>query len=199
MKPWDTNNITLEPIERIRPNPWNAREHSEIQVAEIARSIETFGFTLPILTDEHGMILAGECKLLAAQKLKLTVVPVLVIAGLTETEKLLYLIADNQLALNATWDQEKLRTAIEELERKLADLDLTGLSPQEIDRVLADLAPDQGWTDEDDVPGVSPIAMRTTTSIAQEKGCHPRPPTRRGQRSGIRSFWRGLEQCGSWE
>ncbi len=82
-----------------------------------------------------------------------------VIAGLTETEKQLYLIADNQIALNSSWDQEKLRAAIEELEKELADLDLTGFRPQEIDRILADLAPEQGWTDEDDAPGISPIAI----------------------------------------
>src|SRR6202050_3834208 len=151
-------NITLRPIDQIKPNPRNAREHPADQIEELERSIERFGFTHSILTDEDGMILAGHGKGLAAKKMGLLEVPVQVIAGLTETEKQLYLIADNQIALNSTWDQEKLRAAIEELEKDLADLDLTGFSPQEIDRILADLAPEKGWTDEDDLPNVLPIA-----------------------------------------
>ena len=92
-------------------------------------------------------------------------VPVLVIAGLTETEKRLSVIADNQIALNATWDLEKLRTAIVELEKELANLELTGLSPQELDRLLADLAPEEGWTDEDEAPGVAPTAITRTGDL----------------------------------
>jgi len=164
MKPLNTN-ITLRPIDEIKPNPCNARAHSDEQVAQIARSFEQFGVTHPILIDEIGMILAGHGKWLAAKKLNLPEVPVLAVAGLTETEKHLYLIADNQIALNATWDQEKLRVAIEELEKELADLKLTGFSPQEIDRILADLAPEEGWTDEDDVPDVSPIATTHTGDV----------------------------------
>ena len=155
----NSNNITISPIERIKPNPGNARTHPDEQVAQIARSIDEFGFTQPILVDENTMVLAGNGKLRAAQKLNLTEVPILVIAGLTEMEKRLYVIADNQIALNSTWDQEKLRTAIQELERELATLELTGLSPQEIDRVLADLAPEQGWTDEDEAPAVLRTAI----------------------------------------
>ena len=165
MKAFNTNNITLCPIDRIKPNQRNARVHSDEQISQIARSIEEFGFTLPILTDEDYVILAGNGKKLAAQKLKLTEVPVLVIAGLTEPQKCFYVIADNQIALNATWDQEKLRTAVEELEREFADLTLTGLSTQEIDRVLADLAPEKGWIDEDEVPDFSPSAITRTGDL----------------------------------
>ena len=78
------------------------------------------------------MILAGEAKWLAAQRRNMTHVPTRVLSGLTETQKRLYLIADNQIALNSTWDQE-LNKAIEELEREAADLDLTELSPPDID------------------------------------------------------------------
>jgi DNA modification methylase len=159
MKPLNTNNIVLRPIDELKPNPENARTHSEDQLTQIARSFDQFGITLPILIDETGMILAGHGKWLAAKKLNLPEVPVLLVAGLTETEKRLYLIADNQIALNSTWDQDKLRAAVEQLEKQLADLDLTGFSPQEIDRIVADLAPEEGWTEEDDAPGVSPIAI----------------------------------------
>ena len=165
MKPLSLNNITIFPIDQIKPNPANAREHSDQQVAQIARSIEEFSFTQPILVDEEAMVLAGHGRLLAAQRLNLTEVPVIVIAGLTETEKRLYLIADNQIGLNSTWDQEKLTAAVTELEKELANLELTGLSPQELDRVLADLAPEEGWTDEDEAPGVSPTAITRTGDL----------------------------------
>ena len=67
MKAFNTNNITLVPIDRIKPNPRNARVHSDEQVAQIARSIDAFGFTQPMLTDEDGMLLAGLGRYLGAQ------------------------------------------------------------------------------------------------------------------------------------
>jgi DNA modification methylase len=153
------NNVNLTPIDQIKPNPSNPREHSPAQITQIARSIEEFGFTTLILVDETGMILAGEGKWLAAKQRNMTHVPTRVLGGLTETQKRLYLIADNQIALNSTWDQELLDKAIEELEREAADLDLTGLSPQDIDRALADLAPELGWTEEDEIPSGSPTVV----------------------------------------
>jgi DNA modification methylase len=155
----NVNNVSRTAIDQIRPNPRNAREHSSEQVSQIARSIEEFGFTSAILTDETGMILAGQGRWLAAKKLDMMEVPVQVVAGLTETQKRLYLIADNQIALNSTWDSRHMQTAVQELEKEVADLDLTGLCPKEIDRLLADLAPEEGWTDEDEIPGPSPTVI----------------------------------------
>lgn len=152
MKSIIQNEVKLTPIEEIKPNPRNAREHSSEQIAQIARSIEEFGFTSLIVVDEAGMILAGHGKWLAARQLNMTHVPTRMVGGLTETQKNLYLIADNQIGLNSSWDQELLHKAIEELEREAADLNRAGLSVQEIDRALADLAPEQGWTEEDEVP-----------------------------------------------
>jgi DNA modification methylase len=153
------NNVNLTPIDQIKPNPSNPREHSPEHITQIARSIKEFGFTTSILVDETWMILAGEGKWRAAKQCNMTEVPTRVLSGLTETQKRLYLIADNQLGLNSTWDQDLLNKAIEELEREAADLDLTGLSPQDIDRALADLAPEQGWTEEDEMPGASPAVV----------------------------------------
>ena len=159
MKPLRLIKDRVVSIGDIKLNPRNARAHPDWQVAQIARSIETYGLTEPLLVDENLMLLAGEGRLLATQKLGLEEAPVRVIEGLTESQKSIYVIADNQIALNATWDEDKLRAAVEELERGLADLDLTGLNPQEIDRLIADLAAEQGWTDEDEAPKASPIAI----------------------------------------
>lgn len=167
MDPLKHNKIIAMPIDRIKPNPRNARAHAQEQVAQIAHSIEACdGFTQPIAIDETGMVLAGHGRLLAAQQLKMSEVPVLVIEGLSETQKRLYLIADNQIAANSHWDEGKLRAAIEELERECANLDLTGLRPQEIDRLLADLQPEK-LQDDDTVPDVSPTAITRSGDVWQ--------------------------------
>jgi ParB/RepB/Spo0J family partition protein len=91
------NKYHLSPIDDIKLNPFNPREHPDEQVAELARSIQAFGFTQPLLVDENGVLIAGEGRILAARVLELPEVPVLVIEHLTEEEKRLYVIADNQL------------------------------------------------------------------------------------------------------
>lgn len=149
----------MYPIDRLKPHPQNPRYHSEEQIAQLAKSMEEFKFTQPILVDENDTILAGRGRLLAARRLGLTEVPVIVLSGLTEIQKKAYLIADNQLGLNSGWDEEKLRPLVEELERELASLDITGLSPQETDRILADLAPEQNFVDEDAVPETPVLAV----------------------------------------
>src|ERR1700746_1663267 len=93
------------PIERLIPYARNPRIHSDAQVAQIAASIAEFGFLNPILVDTKAGILAGHGRLLAARKLGLTEVPVVVLDHLTEAQKRAYIIADNQLALNAGWDE----------------------------------------------------------------------------------------------
>jgi DNA modification methylase len=161
MKPITRNVVEYWPIDRPKPHPDNPRAHPEQQIAQLARSIETFGFTHPVIVDENGGILAGHGTTLAAGRAGLKEVPVIVVSGLTETEKRLYLIADNQLGFNSTWDEEKLQAMIADLEKNLAELDLTGFRPQELDRILADLAPEkEGWIDEDQIP--EPTSSITT-------------------------------------
>ena len=155
----------MYPIDRLKPHPQNARQHSEDQVIQLAKSIQEFGFTQPILVDENDTILAGHGKWLAACQLGLSDVPVIVLRGLTEIQKRAYLIADNQLGLNSSWDEEKLRPLVEQLERELASLDITGLSPQETDRILADLAPEQNFVDEDAVPETSVLSVTVTGDV----------------------------------
>jgi ParB-like chromosome segregation protein Spo0J len=90
------------------PYARNARTHSEAQVAEIAGSIRTFGFSNPILVSEAGDIIAGRGRLAAARKLGLAEVPVVVLRGLTDFERRQLVLADNRIALNAGWDAEML-------------------------------------------------------------------------------------------
>src|SRR5271169_6886027 len=118
--------IKLWPIDQLIPYARNARTHSDAQVAQIAASITEFGFNNPILVDTKAGIIAGHGRLLAARKLKLTEVPVIVLDHLTETQKRAYVIADNQLALNAGWDADLLRLELVALQEENFDVSLIG-------------------------------------------------------------------------
>src|ERR1700693_948695 len=103
-------------LERLIPFALNPRTHSDAQVAQIAASIAEFGFNNPILVDTKAGIIAGHGRLLAARKLQLTEVPVIVLDHLTEAQKRAYIIVDNQLAMNAGWDDEILRAELAALQ-----------------------------------------------------------------------------------
>jgi ParB-like chromosome segregation protein Spo0J len=91
------------PIERLIPYANNARLHSAADVDKIAASIRKWGWTLPVLADEDGALIAGHAKIRAAAKLGLTSIPVIVARGWTEEEKRAYRLADNQLAARGSW------------------------------------------------------------------------------------------------
>src|SRR6476661_3997954 len=110
------------PLDKLIPYARNPRIHSDAQVAQIAASIAEFGFNNPILVDTNAGIIAGHGRLLAARKLQLQQVPVIVLDHLSETQKRAYILADNQLALNAGWDEELLRRELVALQD--ADFDV---------------------------------------------------------------------------
>ena len=100
--------LELWSIDRLRPYDRNPRTHSDDQVAQIAASMVEFGWTNPILIDETDGILAGHGRLQAARHLGLSEVPVVQLSHLSEAQKRAYVIADNQLALQAGWDEQLL-------------------------------------------------------------------------------------------
>lgn len=137
-------------IESLIPYARNARTHSPEQVEQIARSIKEFGFLNPVIISANGGILAGHCRVLAAGKLGLKEIPCILETHLTDTQKRAYVLADNQLALNAGWDEELLKIELAELQSEDFDLDLLGFSLEEIENLLKQ--PDDPATDakEDD-------------------------------------------------
>jgi DNA modification methylase len=145
--------IELWPIDRLRPYERNPRSHSDEQVDQIAASMVEFGWTNPVLVDEQGGILAGHGRLLAARKLGLAEVPVIRFEHLSEAQKRAYLIADNQLALQAGWSEELLAAELAWLRDERFDLDLVGFDASELERLLA-LADGEPESDsaEDEVP-----------------------------------------------
>lgn len=121
----------------------NSRTHSDEQITQVASSIKEFGFTNPILIDEDGGVIAGHGRLMASKKLGLDEVPTITLAGLTEAQKKAYVIADNQLALNAGWDSEKLSIELDDLKSLNYNIDIIGFNDKEIDKFLNDLSADK--------------------------------------------------------
>src|SRR4051812_30728526 len=95
---WPANAIELRSIAQLRPYANNARTHSQAQVEQICAAIAEHGWTTPVLVDETGMILAGHGRVLAARRLGLAEVPVMVARGWPEDRKRAYILADNKIA-----------------------------------------------------------------------------------------------------
>jgi DNA modification methylase len=128
--------VVYRPLAELTPYARNSRTHDERQVAQIQASITEFGFTNPILIDEAGGIIAGHGRVLAATKLRMDRVPCITLAGLTESQKRAYVIADNKLALNAGWDAELLAAELQGLSDENFNLDLLGFSRDEMAMLL---------------------------------------------------------------
>lgn len=134
-----TLHVELLTLEALVPYARNSRTHSPAQVAQLAGSIREFGFTNPVLIDAAGGIIAGHGRVLAARQLGLTEVPCIRLGHLSETQKRAYIIADNQLAMNASWDEAMLALELAALNSDGFDLELTGFEPGELERLLADV------------------------------------------------------------
>jgi DNA modification methylase len=145
------------PLADLIPYARNSRTHSDAQVAKIAASIKEFGFLNPVITDGQNGIIAGHGRVLAAQKLKLTEVPCIEAAHLSEAQKRAYVIADNRMALDAGWDIDMLKIELKDLFDFNFDLDLTGFNQDELDKFLAE--PVEGLTDKDAVPDAPEVPI----------------------------------------
>jgi ParB-like chromosome segregation protein Spo0J len=113
--------IEYWPLDRLIPYARNARTHSPAQVAEIAGSIWAFGFSNPILFGERADVIAGHGRLAAARKLGLTEAPVVVLRGLSHMQRRQLVLADNKIAMKASWDAEMLSLELADLSAIGAD------------------------------------------------------------------------------
>jgi ParB-like chromosome segregation protein Spo0J len=123
-------------ISLLTPYARNSRTHSDQQVNQIAASIKEWGWTTPVLIDEDGGIIAGHGRVLAAQKLKINLIPVITAKGWSDAKKRAYVIADNKLALNASWDEEMLRLELAELDVAGFNLELTGFTGDDLTQAM---------------------------------------------------------------
>ena len=118
------------------PYARNSRTHSDVQVNKIASSIKEFGFTNPLLIDKNKEIIAGHGRLMAAKQLGLDKVPCIELSNLSEKQKKAYVIADNQLALNAGWNESILSMEIGDLSDNDFDISLLGFNDLDLNKYL---------------------------------------------------------------
>src|SRR5262249_47815450 len=137
-------------LDTIRPYENNPRIN-DAAVDAVAASIKAFGFRQPIVVDEDGVIIVGHTRYKAALKLGLEKVPVHVAKGLTPAQAKAYRLADNQTASMSQWDTDKLPLELMALQEAGFDLDLTGFSADELQRLLQSDS-NEGLTDPDAVP-----------------------------------------------
>jgi DNA modification methylase len=150
---------TIEHIatDALIPYARNSRTHSPEQVAQLARSIEQFGFTNPVLVDEHNTLIAGHGRVMAAQRIGLPAVPAIRLLHLNDAQRRAYVIADNQLALQAGWDMATLAREVEDLMAESFDVSLLGFGDDELAALLAEHSAEDetgvgGATDDEAVP-----------------------------------------------
>jgi len=162
-------------IKRLTPFDRNARKHSKKQIKQIAASIAEFGFTNPILIDQNATILAGHGRVEAAKRLGMIQVPCVYIEHLSEEQKRAFVLADNQLALNATWDEDLLSQELKALSQidLSFDIETTGFSIAEIDQLIGDGEPEEDHDPRDDVlPDVSSIQKQVQLGDVWQLGQH---------------------------
>ena len=149
-RPWPADKPERRTLSSLKPFKRNARTHEKEQIRRIAASIGEWGFTIPILIDEEGEIIAGHARAEAAKLLDLTEVPVIVASGWTEAQKRAYVLADNQLHItNSGWDGDLLKDELLGLKELDFDLSLTGFSAPELSQWLAHETfgnPETEWT-----------------------------------------------------
>jgi len=136
-------NFEYRPLASLQFDPQNPRLHNSRQIRQIARSIETFGFVVPVLIDARGQLIAGHGRVLAARHLGMTQVPTIMIEHLTEAQTRTFMIADNRLTENSAWDERSLAEQLKAL--SVLDLDfsveVTGFQMGEIDLMIESLSP----------------------------------------------------------
>lgn len=158
--------IVQQRTDALLPYARNSRTHSEEQVYQIAQSIREFGFTNPVLVDADNNIVAGHGRVMAAKQLVLQYVPTINVGWMTEQQRRAYVIADNQLALNAGWDDSVLAQEVAWLQDQNFNTSLLGFDTDFLDGLLAygddSGGESDGEADQDAIPPaqVVPVTVR---------------------------------------
>src|ERR1700761_1887869 len=153
----------------LKPDPRNPRVHTDKQVRQIAQSIESFGFNVPLLIDDKQIVIAGHGRLQAAHKLGWETVPTIRLSHLTESQRAAFLIADNRLTENSTWDERMLgepRKSLSELELDF-DLEAIGFEVPEIDLLVDGLNTVPEADPDDRLPEISESAVTVIGDLWQ--------------------------------
>ena len=132
----NTKRLEQVPIDKLVPYARNARTHSKEQIAQLRASLREFGFVSPAVIDQDYNILVGHGRIMAAREEGYETVPCVFAEDLTEAQKRAYILADNQLALNAGWDEEMLSVELSDLQDQSFDLSLLGFDDKELEKLL---------------------------------------------------------------
>ena len=132
----NTQKLEQVPIDKLVPYARNARTHSKEQIAQLRASLREFGFVSPAVIDADYNILVGHGRIEAARAEGYETVPCVFAENLTEAQKRAYILADNQLALNAGWDEEMLSVELSDLQDSAFDLSLLGFGADELEKLL---------------------------------------------------------------
>jgi DNA modification methylase len=156
-------------VESLKPDIRNPRLHSEKHVRQIAKSIESFGFNVPLLIGDEQEVIAGHGRLLAARSLGWDTVPVIQLGHLTEPQRMAFMIADNRLTENSSWDERMLGEQLKFLSGLDLDFDLEtiGFEAPEIDLLIDGLSTDPGADPDDSVPKMSGVAVTMAGDLWQ--------------------------------
>jgi hypothetical protein len=154
--------VVYRRIEALKPDPANPRLHSKKQIRQIARSIETFGFNVPVLVDAELKVIAGHGRLLACGELGRTEVPTLCLDHLTPAQARAFMIADNRLTEIASWDDKLLAQQLKDLSLLGLDfsIEVTGFEIGEIDLRIAALEDMPEQADDDPADAVPELPTR---------------------------------------
>lgn len=157
---WPADKVERRKVDSLVPYARNARTHSPEQVAQIAASIQEYGFTVPVLIDPKGNLIAGHGRVMAAKSIGLDEVPVMVAKGWSAAKRRAYVLLDNKLALNAGWDDDLLKLELSELRSEGFDIGSLGFDAAELAGIL-DVKP-EGLTDPDETPEppADPVSRR---------------------------------------
>jgi ParB-like chromosome segregation protein Spo0J len=145
---WPADHVERRSVESLIPYARNARTHSDEQVAQIAASIKEWGWTTPVLVDETGQIIAGHGRVMAARKLGIEEIPVMVASGWSEAQRRAYVLADNKIALNSGWDMDLLKVELQDIGEMSFDLDKIGFSVGEMSSLFDEPNFDPGSEDD---------------------------------------------------
>lgn len=140
--------IIMKPISELQTYDNNPRLNDRA-VDPVAKSIEEFGFKVPILLDKDNVIIAGHTRLRAAKKLGMTEVPCIMCDDLNPEQVKAFRLVDNKVAEFADWDLAKLQMELGDIEMDMEEFSFFELPEIDIDDYLKDK---QDKPVEDDEP-----------------------------------------------
>ena len=146
-----TTDMQLVSTDKLIPYVNNARTHSPEQIRKLRSSLREFGFINPVIIDKDFNVIAGHGRLMAAKEEGITEVPCVFVDYLTEAQKKAYIIADNRMAMDASWDEELLRVEIEALQAEEFDIGLTGFDEKELTDLFASSSDSEAEDDDYDL------------------------------------------------